>query len=477
MMKSKWIKFLGLSIALMSSSAQAMSLDWTGGYRLEWTEIDKPSLGSPADRKAYGLQFLYLSPKIIAADGINIHSRFDIVNYNNTSYANSQLGDFWGFNSNQNAVTSKNQGPSALSVSQLYLSVNQEYGALMIGRMPMEFGLGIVFNAGKGAFDHWYNTRDLVAYKIIMGDWVMTPMIGRQRAKDLGQGNTITTMSFQMQYDNSENKSLIGFLIDQKKGVPTALDYSSSQIAAYCGSTNCGTIGSTNLAETTYGFVLGRGFDSFAFKLEADLLQGETGIRKVATSEDIHLSGYGLAAELSFPRPQSKWDWTVKLGMAQGQDPNASVYSGFTFDRNYDVAMLLFNHRLGGKNIDFLQTNVNKDSTTLTTANSADDESISNVAYLAPSVKYRWGDKLDLKNTLVYAQLLNVQKNSVDAQKDLGLEWDIELVYKPSERLQWVNQIGVLVPGSAWKNGSTGTNSNLSNELTYGIESKAAISF
>ncbi|HWU43088.1 MAG TPA: hypothetical protein VN132_06610, partial [Bdellovibrio sp.] len=80
------------------------------------------------------------------------------------------------------------------------------------------------------------------------------------------------------------------------------------------------------------------------------------------------------------------------------------------------------------------------------------------------------------KNTLVYAQLLNTVKNSVAAKKDLGLEWDIELVYKPSERIQWVNQIGLLFPGQAWKNG-TGPDGNLSNDFTFGLASKAAISF
>lgn len=463
MLKAKWIKFLGLSIAMISSSAGAMSLDWSGGYRAEWTEVDKPSLGTPTQRKAYGLNYLYLSPKIIAADGVNINSRFDV--FNNSSYSNSQLGEIWGLNDNNPSVSSQNQGGSSIRVSQLYLTVNQEYGALMVGRVPWEFGLGMSHNAGKGAFDHWYDSRDMVAYKVVVGDWFVMPMLGRQKSQDFGQGNSLSTMGIQLQYENTESKSLIGVFVEQKKGAVTALDYTADQITAYSPG---GRVASA-LNETTTSFVLGRGFDSFAFKVEASFLQGETGIQTTA-GEDVRLGGYGIAAELSFPRPQSKWEWSAKLGMATGDDTSSTNYGGFAFDRNYDVAMLLFNHRLGTK--DFLQTNTVKD-TTHSVGNSADDESISNALYLAPSVKYTWSDKVDLKNTLVYAQLLNTQQNSVDAKKDLGLEWDIELIYKPMERIQWVNQVGLLFPGQAWKNGTDG----LSNDFTFGLASKAAISF
>ena len=123
------------------SSAQAMSLDWTGGYRLEWTEVNKPSLGTPSDRKAYGTNYLYLSPKIIAADGVNIITRFDIFNSQTEAYRGSQLGDIWGMNTNGGAdgtskTVSSNNGPATVSVSQLYLNVNQEFGSLVAGRVP-----------------------------------------------------------------------------------------------------------------------------------------------------------------------------------------------------------------------------------------------------------------------------------------------------------------------------------------------------
>lgn len=461
MIKKSVAKVLCLSLTLMTASAQAMSLDWSGGYRFEWTEVDKPSLGSPSERKAYGLNYLYLSPKIIAADGVNVISRFDILS--NSAYPNSQLGDIWGMNPAGTAdqdVRTGNQGVVGVNVSQLYLSVNQEYGALRLGRAPFEFGTGMKYSAGTGMFDHWYDTRDLAAYKIVVGDWFFMPMLSRQQSKGFGQGGTISSLGFQLQYENEENKSLIAIFQETTNGVSQALGYTPQQIEAYGGA---GATADGDMKIQRTNFVLARGFDSFEFRLEAGFESGATGVRK--GTSDVELSGYGIATEFLLPRKESKWEWSLKAGMATGNDDSATDFGGYSFNRNYDVAMLLFNHRLGSA--DLLGTNVQKNSG-IPFGDSADDEAISNAMYFAPAVTYAWNEKLDLRNTIIYAQLM---KENVATSKDLGLEWDIELIYKPSARVQWVNQLGLLFPGDAWKvNGAA-------NDFTFGFASKAAISF
>ena len=48
-----------------------------------------------------------------------------------------------------------------------------------------------------------------------------------------------------------------------------------------------------------------------------------------------------------FPQNETKWEFLTKLGMVSGDDPLTTAYEGYQLDRNYDVAMLLFYHRLG----------------------------------------------------------------------------------------------------------------------------------
>ncbi len=471
-----------LGLMLAGSAASAMSIDWTGVYRVEFNQISRPSLGSPQDTKYYGLNYLSLSPKIIAADGINIISKFDVLG-DQGAYSNSQTGQIWGSNSNvgtssgTSSINSRNQGASNLKVSQLYLNVNQEYGALIVGRAPFHFGLGMTYNSGEGLFDHWYQTRDMVAYKFIVGDWSFMPMSARTYSRDASLGNSVNELAIQVMYENKDTRSMLGVLQATRKGANTVNDAMSVApgTANPLGPDVANTpVGDLNTQRTNFFF--GRDWDSFGFRFEAGFESGETGFQTTtaAGAQGVSVTAYGLAADFYFPHGESKWDYKIRTGFATGDNPDTPAYEGFQFDPNYDVGLLLFNHRLGKK--DFLTTNRMKDNT-LTDYNSLDDESVGNTIFIAPSITYSWNDRLDLRNTFVYAELLNRQKNSVDAKKDLGVEWDIELIYKPVEKIQWINQVGFLLPGAAWKNGSDPTNGSFDNGFTYGFVSKAAISF
>lgn len=467
--------FKTAALLMASSTAAAMNLDWSGTYRFEWVQVDKPSLATPTDQKAYGLHYLSLSPKIIASDGINIVSKFDVLANEELAYVDSQMGQLWGqslpsknpmnpadTDSSRSNALSRTKGATLLRVRQLYLNVNQEYGSLLVGRAPLQFGLGMTYNAGNGAFDHWTNSQDVVAYKFIIGNFFFMPMIARVADDGPAQSNAIQDETIQLQYENQDTGSMIGILHTKRKG--TAFSNDIPLAGALAGGTRADgfTFQSTN-------FTLSRIWEQFQFRMEAGFMSGDYGIRNSA-GNFVRNSSYGFAMEFDFPRPESKWDGGVRLGMASGDDPTTTDIEGYYFDRNYDVAFLLFNHRLGGR--DFLQTNMIKD-TGRGLSNSLDDETISNATYLSPRLRYKWNERWDVANTLTFAQLMVNPTNSLDFKKDLGIEWDIEVVYKPRETVRWINQLGVLVPGAAFRDGATG----LTNGTVFGLTTKAAITF
>ncbi len=450
-----------------------MSVDWSGGYRLEYNEIDRPSLADSKERKAYGLNYLYLQPKIIASDGINIISRFDVFGNMHPAYQNSQLGAIFGLGlspfsntSNSPNVTSESKASSAIHFTQLYLNVNQEYGSFVGGRAPIDFGLGITHNAGLDPFAHWYDIKDMVGYKFIVDNISFMPILARVSQKDFGQGVTLNDQIFVFEYDNKDIGAKAGLFHQTRRGSLESND-------ALTGPNSLPFPGATldsGWATQTVNLFFGRSWEAFQFKLEASFLTGDTGFSIAGTP--VKFNAYAVAAEVLAPARDSKWEFAAKFGVASGDDPTTqNTIEGYQFDRNYDVALLLFNHRMGGR--DFLTTKIIHSDTSLSVGNSADDEAVGNVAYLAPSVKYMWNEKLDLKSTLIYGQLMVNPTNSLDFSKDLGTELDIELLYKPRDRVLWSNQFGVLFPGQAWKDGSSG----LDNKINYGLTSKAAITF
>lgn len=459
-------------LVFISQAAGAVSIDWSGGYRIEFTDIDNPSLDRSAKTpKTYGLQYLYLSPKIVASDGINIIGRFDILGSQVRGYKNSQLGSFIGGGVGSDPrVNSQNQEStnSQITVSQLYLNVNHEYGSMIAGRAPFEFGMGITHNAGLGPFDHWYDTRDSVAYKFVIDNVSIMPMLSRVSQKDYGRGVTASDETIVFEYDNKDNGAKAGVIQQIRKSSLESNDVLSATqpVTTFPGATVNGA-----WSTKTVNLYLGRKWEKFEVKVEASFLTGQTGL--LLAGEEIKFNAYAVAAELLFPRQSDgKWEFGAKFGIASGDNPNTTgVYEGYQFDRNYDVALLMFNHRMGQR--DFLTTGLIHNDSALTVGNSADDEAIGNAMYLAPSVKYTWNEKVDVRGTVIYAQLATNPTLTLDTSKDLGTELDIELIYKPRERIIWSNQIGVLFPGGAWKDGATG----LANDTNFGFATKAAITF
>lgn len=452
-----------------ASVAHAVSIDWSGGYRIEYTDVNNPTLdASNPDPKSYGLQYLFLNSKIVASDGFNIIARFDVMGNQTPGYENSQLGSVIGGNGmgNDPRINSQHQESVGVTVSQLYLNANTEYGSLIAGRAPFEFGIGMTHNAGLGPFDHWYDTRDSVGYKFFVDNISFMPMLSRISQKDYGRGVTISDETFVFEYKNKDNGAEAGVVQQVRKSSIESND-------ALTATSPLPIAGASTVAawsSKTVNLYLGRSWESFKFKMEASFLTGETGLQ--VAGENININAYALAAELLFPATgDSKWEYGSKLGIASGDNPTTTVYEGYQFDKNYDVAMLLFNHRMG--RADLLTTKLTHTNTALTVSNSADDESIGNAMYIAPTMKYAWSDKLDIRGTLIYAQLVTNPTLSLDTSKDLGTELDIELVYKPRERVIWSNALGVLFPGEAWKDGA----SAFENKTNYGFTTKAAITF
>jgi hypothetical protein len=459
------LKFLtSLVVVAFGAQAHAISIDWSGGYRVEFTDINSPTLdGNDPSPKSYGLQYLYLNSKIVASDGINIIGRFDVLGNKVPGYQNSQLGALVGGSGvgGDPRVNSQYEESSTMTVSQLYMNANTEYGTLIAGRAPFEFGMGITHNAGMGPFDHWYDTRDSVAYKFFVDNIAFMPMISRVSQKDFGRGVTINDETFLFEYKNKDNGAEAGVVQQTRK----------SSVESNDGATLVpGSTAVSAWSTKTVNLYLARSWESFKFRMEASFLTGESGLQ--VAGENININAYAVAAELLWPAlNEEKWEYSLKTGMASGDNPNTTVYEGYQFDRNYDVAMLLFNHRMG--RADFLTTGITHSNATLTVANSADDEEIGNAIYFAPSAKYIWNDKLDLRTSLIYAQLVTNPTLTLDTSKDLGTELDIELIYKPRERVIWSNGLGVLFPGGAWKDGA----SAYENKTNFGITTKAAITF
>lgn len=469
--------FLAALVWLVSSMAWA-DIEWSGTYRIEGNFIKNSELDGRNREKAYGLHHLVLKPKIIAADGLNIYGRFDVLN--SEAYSNSQLGQIFGHGVRDSStavnattgdddsnVLSQRQSSETLQVNHLYLTLTQEFGALIAGRAPIHFGLGMFHNAGEGLFDHWFDTRDMVGYKMVMGNIFFMPMVAKVNEGNLHESDDVTDLMVQLEYDNPETDIRMGVFFQKRDTNPSGNDTSDIVDGSPTATREEYSVQNTNL------FVL-KDTDTYRIGVEGGFQSGKTGLD---TGSNVSMSGFGLALEYEYRAKNSLWKYGVKAGHATGDDPaTIGKFEGYVFDKNYDVAFLLFNHPLGQE--DFFRTSSfggsNKPyNDTNAVINSPDTEAISNVSYLSPYIKYQWSDQWQIFSSLTTGYLGTSPLAGEDVDKSLGYELDFSLNFVPNKKVKWMNQIGLFMPGAAFKGGSN----NFDTKMSYGLMTRAAISF
>lgn len=470
--------------SLFSNSATAGDLEWSGVYRIEGNHLLNSELGDRDKVMGYGLHHLVLRPKIVVGDGLTIFGQFNLLN--NAGYPNSQMGQFFGAGVRDGAARtgtttvndsdslSQNQRADTLQVSQLYLTYAHEYGQLIAGRAPIHFGLGMTHNAGRGLFDHWYDTRDLVGYKFLVGNLYFLPMIGKASEGDINNASDdVTDYMLQVQYENPETDTELGVFVMQRKGADQASD-GPDGAAGVDGLGDPTSVASGKVDSKLLSIYALRDTERFRLGLEATFESGESGVvTNAGAGDNVAWGGFGLAFEAEYRPLESKWIWGLKAGSASGDDPGTSAkFEGFLFDRNYDVAMLMFNHPLG--RADFLRTKLITGNVYDGTGaiNRTDVETISNAVYVAPTARYAFSDRWSMDNTIIAGYLATNPLAGFDVANDLGYEWDISLNFTPRKGVMWINQAGFLFPGDAWKG-----DGQYDSSFGFGLTTKAAISF
>lgn len=462
---------------LFQASAHSVALDWNGHYRFDFMDVDKSELKS-GSHKSYLLNNLVLMPHIIPSDGFEVISKIHLAEDSNSPYQNSsQAGILWGgsvspttggstHSDNSNAL-SGSRPKTQLAVSQLYLKVDQEWGSLVVGRAPVQFGLGITHNAGNDPFSHWYDTRDILAYKMHIGNLFIMPSVSKQYANDFAQGNEITNQTLHFEYKNHDTGDWLGLFYETSKGSSSANDIPVTPIG--------GSAVDKAFSINSYNIILGKDFTDFNFRVEGGFQSGSTGI-VTSSGRNILMNSYAVISEFNIFSSESKNIWNIKAGTVSGDNPDTEDFEGFFVDRNYDVALLLFNHALG-QNVDIFKTALARDPA-ISIKNSLDDEIMSNVLFLAPQWVRKLGERWKMRNTLTVAKLNNAQLKvgaiTETISSDVGIEWDLGFNYKANENMEWKFDLGVLRPGNSFKKGTADLKTT---DVVLGIGTSAAITF
>jgi len=284
-------------------------------------------------------------------------------------------------------------------------------------------------------------------------------------------------MMVQFQYENPDTGLEMGIFYQGRSSTTAGNDSPQKTAGTPADDYIVGGTGATKSKVSTRNVSLYSLKDTktMRFGVEASWQEGNYGIA-TSSGKEVEFTGYGIALELEYRPQASKFKFGIKSGYASGDDPSTDdKYEGFIFDRNYDVAFLMFNHPLGQKNLLRTQNIGTEDTSSSTfTHQTPDVEAISNAIYFSPYINYAWSDRwsLDTRLTTGILQVDPIANGNVD--KSLGYELDLSFNYKPNNRVTWINELGLVFPGSAFKAGDV---NNFETGTSYGLMTKAAISF
>lgn len=472
------------AILFLSTISIAADLQWNGYYRAEGIFIKNPTLtNSTGHENSYLLHHLVLQPKIIAMDGFNIYSRFDIFNNAlNNNQAGQVMGSYAGASTTAagqplpSATMTRSQQFETLAVTELYMNWVNEFGALVIGRTPFNFGLGMHYNSGD-KFSHWFSTKDMVAYRIAMGNFYLMPAYGKVKEGVFVNEDDVNDYMVTLEYKNPETDIEMGVFYDTRIAPRDGATpvFGNDTLASYFGA---GATASQGFNVYNLNMYVKKKMEYFNFGIEAGFMNGDSGVT-LANGTKVEIAGFGAAAEISYKTGPINLD--LKLGTASGDDPDTSRFEGYFFSSNYDVAMLMFNYNLG--NYDVLMSSLagtratqNSSSANVNALNGLDTELISNAIYFAPQVNWALNERHVLYGNLCYAltQKQAFTSASGTVGNALGFEIDIGYKYQLNEKFSWVTQIGLMFPGNAWIGTAT---TNYKTDMVYGATSKAAINF
>lgn len=400
--------------------AQASDLVWEGYFRSRGQLFDSLSLvDATTNENSEGLSLaldnrLSLRPTWRINEHASIHAQLDLVPFtvwgSTTDTPTDPATGSDEARATADGVTAN--GPELVAL-RAWGEASTPIGTFRAGRMPLEWGAGILWNAGDLPENEYGDTADRFSYTNIFGPvWVMA--------------------AFDVQYEGLVNSA------DDMQALSLALGYRGESVGA--GLLNNyryqPSLGWQAYTGDLWGYTR---LGPLTIELEAVARFG--GGSQETGANDLTESAFGGLLDASLQ--QEKLGFGVQGGFATGDsEPNDTKLHTFSFDPDHDVALMMFEEKMPTL-VAAVPTEANGGRDTSAVQSG---DGISNALYLRPRVSYLL--RPDVKAELSWTTA-TVAKASADTanRKGYGNEIDLSLRYDPFPHVWAKGTVGMFLPG------------------------------
>lgn len=407
-----------LALLALLPSVSASELVWDGYYRGRGLFYDSLSLSDSNVAAEGGSQFLdhrlLLQPSFLISEHAALHAQIDVFAYTlwgdrADTYVDPVTGETIAI-AQADGVASADVG---LRATRAWGEAITPIGRFAAGRMPMHWGSGILWNNGDAVDAEYGDTADRVQFNTRVGPVFVLAAWDVQFEGFLGEGDDMQSASLALGY-RSETAG-VGLLNNYR--------YQTSQKwQAYTGD--------------VWGFA-----DLGPVRIELEGVGVFGGGNLDTGANDVTVMAFG--AMLNAAYKAEKLGLGIEAGVATGDaDPTDKEVHAFSFDRDHNVALLLFEEPLPT-----LQTTVlNETNQGRTTDAAISGEGISNALYLRPHVSYKLMPELEAELGWITATQAKGPA-SVGGRGGYGNEIDLSLRYDPFPHVWVQGTAGILLPG------------------------------
>jgi hypothetical protein len=513
-------------LALIASApAYAVQLDWTGEFRSEFNFIHDYTLDSGANgnndatraaANGYYIPgggssnanfqnlFLRLKPKVAVNDNIYIFSEWWL-----GDPIFGIFGDSVPYTSDQHQFFSTQSRGSVITAQRYWGEFDSDIGVFEIGRAPLDWGLGLVWNRGDGIWGHgsrktdhpedkkenygrpwdrYESTGDQVRLLSRFGSFIFSPAyILYSAGNNVGGacqvtgtpfacnpvpgGGGVADYSVSLKYENLDE--------DIEGGVNFIRRVGQAANDVY-------TLGATpvGMAYNTWDIYGKKKLGKFTLAGELPIVNGSLGGGTYDT--------WAFAGEIDW-RVSDSWDTALRLGHAPGQPgsqtPVSPDFKSFFFNPNYKLGLIMFNYQFAN----FAGPNtLNNPGVPVGALKSPYDNPITNANYINWAGAYHT-DKWDFHTNWTFAKANETASASSafnwndwsrsyapnGAGKDqgswIGWEMDYGATFQWDDNFQFGLDFGLFFPGSFYKYSNTAVDNQT--DTVFATMARVGVSF
>ena len=409
-----------LALLLLSAPVDATELVWQGFYRGRGQIFDSLSL-STTNAYAEGTSNsfdhrLLLRPSWMISEHAAIHAQVDVFKlavWGETAdtYTDPVTGEAIAI-AQADGITTDGSGLQAVrGWGEAYTKV----GRFAVGRMPMQWGAGMLWNDGNEAENEFGDTADRAQFTTKIGPVFVMAAYDVQYEGFLGVADDMQAASVAVGY---RTETLGVGLLNNYRFRPEAPDNYQAYTGDLWGFAEMGPFRAEVEAVGVYG---GGNFDTGA--------------------NDVEVLAFGAMAKFDYK--SEKLAFGGEFGVATGDDDTSdSSLKTFAFDRDHNVGLLLFEEVMPT-----LETSVQNDTNSGRTTDAArSGEAISNAIYFRPALRYKILPNLEAEGAWLVAG--RADSNGTDeATEGYGNEFDISVRYDPHPHVWFKTTVGILLPG------------------------------